>query len=83
MEKSIFTHEYRVLLQLLRETREAAGITQVDLASKLGQTQSFVSKVELGDRRLDLVQLRSILLALNCDLPSFVSRFEAALGDEP
>jgi transcriptional regulator with XRE-family HTH domain len=81
MEKSIYTHEYKILLRLLRETRERAGVTQVELARRLEQTQSYVSKVELGDRRLDLVQLRTILLALGASLGDFVSQFEAAIDD--
>lgn len=79
MEKSIYTREYEVLLRLLREARERAGVTQIELAEKLRQTQSFVSKVERGDRRLDLVQLRSILAALGVRLPEFVSAFEREL----
>jgi transcriptional regulator with XRE-family HTH domain len=81
MEKSIYTHEYKVLLQLLRETREGAGVTQVELAKRLAQTQSYVSKIEVGDRRLDLVQLRTILIALGASLGDFVSRFEGALDE--
>ena len=80
MDKTIYTPEYEVLQRLLREAREAAGVTQVGLARSLGQTQSFVSKVECGDRRLDLVQLRTILGVLNVGLPEFVTRFEDALG---
>jgi transcriptional regulator with XRE-family HTH domain len=83
MEKSIYTREYKVLLRLLRETRERAGVTQVELARRLGQTQSFVSKIELGDRRLDLVQLRTFLAALDVRLARFVRRFEDALADRP
>jgi transcriptional regulator with XRE-family HTH domain len=79
MEKSIYTHEYQVMLRLLREAREEAGVTQVELARRLAQTQSYVSKVELGDRRLDLVQLRTILAALGMSLGDFVARFERAL----
>lgn len=80
MEKSIHTPDYKLLLRLLREARERAGITQVDLAKTLGQTQSFVSKVELGDSRLDLVQLRTILLAIGVRLGDFVERFERELA---
>jgi transcriptional regulator with XRE-family HTH domain len=76
MEKSIHTPEYAVLLRLLREARERAGVTQVELAGRLDQTQSFVSKVELGDSRIDLVQLRTILLAIGVRLPDFVETFE-------
>ena len=79
MDKSIYTREYQVLLRLLREARERAGLTQVELARKLAQTQSFVSKIELGDRRLDLVQLRTILAALGMRLGDFVDRFEQEL----
>jgi transcriptional regulator with XRE-family HTH domain len=83
MEKSIFTREYGVLLRLLREAREHAGLTQVELAAKLKQTQSFVSKVELGDSRLDVIQLRTILLAIGVSLSEFVERFERELKRLP
>lgn len=76
MEKSIHTREYGVLVRMLRETRERAGVTQAELAARLGQTQSFVSKVELGDSRLDLIQLRTILAAVGVRLTEFVARFE-------
>jgi transcriptional regulator with XRE-family HTH domain len=80
MEKSIHTSDYKLFLRLLREAREAAGITQVELAKTLGQTQSFVSKVELGDSRIDLVQLRTILLAIGVRLGDFVEQFERELA---
>ena len=83
MEKSIYTREYKVLLRALRETREHAGVTQVELARRLAQTQSYVSKIEVGDRRLDLVQLRTILIALGDSLGNFISRFEGALEERP
>ena len=71
MDKSIWTSEYAVLLELLRETRESAGLTQVELAKKIEQSQSFVSKIEIGERRLDLIQLRSICLTLGTDPSGF------------
>lgn len=76
MEKSIFTREHRVFTELLRETREAAGITQVELAERLEQTQSYISKVERGDRRLDIVQLRHVCVALGTTLPALITEFE-------
>jgi transcriptional regulator with XRE-family HTH domain len=79
MEKSIFTREYAVLLQTLRQLRRGERVTQVELARRLGQSQSFVSKCERGETRLDLVQLRRICLKLNSDLLSFVRRFEKNL----
>jgi transcriptional regulator with XRE-family HTH domain len=76
MEKTIYTREYATVLRLLREAREQAGVTQVQLAEKLHQTQSFVSKIERGDRRLDIIQLRAICQVLGLTLPAFVERLE-------
>lgn len=80
LEKTIYTDEYVVVLRLLKQAREAAGITQVDLAQRLGQTQSFVSKIERGDRRLDIIQLRTILQHCSVTLPSFVGLMEKELS---
>ncbi len=80
MEKSIYTRDYKAMLALLRDVRKAARITQVELASRLGTTQSFVTKCERGDRRLDLVQMRTICDALGTTLPEFVRQLEERLG---
>jgi transcriptional regulator with XRE-family HTH domain len=82
MEKSIHTDEYAALLALLRETRQTAGLTQVQLAQRLGQSQSFVSKVEVGERRLDLIQLRTICRELGTTLPEFVGQLEERLAGQ-
>jgi transcriptional regulator with XRE-family HTH domain len=50
MEKSVHSREYETMVVLLCELREKAGLTQVTLADKLGQSQSFVSKIERGER---------------------------------
>ena len=54
----------RVLLSLLKEVRVEAGFRQVDLARKLNVPQSRISKYELGERRIDLLELRDICAAL-------------------
>ena len=56
MGRSVHTPAYRALLDTLIEAREAAGLTQTELAIRLGATQSFVSKCERGERRLDVVE---------------------------
>lgn len=81
MDKSTFTREYDVLREMLRAEREKAELSQVALAQRLKETQSFVSKVERGERRLDLVQLRIFCQAIGVSLTSFVSAFESRLGD--
>lgn len=80
MDKSIYTREYAVVLRVLREARKEAGFTQVELGKKLRQTQSFVTKVECGDRRLDIIQLRTICRFLGLTLAEFVGRLEDELA---
>ena len=77
MAKSTFSQEYRIFCELLRATREAAGLTQVELAQRLKETQSALSKCERGERRLDLVQLKRFCTACRVSLCDFVSQFES------
>ncbi len=51
------TPRYREFLAQLREARREAGLTQVEVAQLLGQPQSYVSKCESGERRVDVVEL--------------------------
>lgn len=64
------------LLALLRRMRLDAGLRQADLARKLRQPQSFVSKYESGERRIDILELREICMALGVSLSEFVRRWE-------
>jgi transcriptional regulator with XRE-family HTH domain len=80
MEKSVHTREYAVLLHLLRETRRAAGVTQVELAERIGESQSHLSKLERGEVRLDLIQLRTLCRALGTTLTAFVAELERSLA---
>jgi transcriptional regulator with XRE-family HTH domain len=83
MEKSVHTAEYAALLEMLREARHRAGVTQVELAARLNKSQSFVSKVEVGETRLDVIQLRTILRALGTSLRDFVTKLDARLDRDP
>ena len=67
-----------LLLSMLRDLRKGAGLTQVALAESLGVPQSFVSKYESGERRLDLLELQLVCRALEVSLVSFVKRFDEA-----
>lgn len=67
--------ERRQLYALLRQIRLDAGLRQVDVAERLGEPQSFVSKYEAGERRLDLLELRKVCEALGIPLQEFVRRF--------
>lgn len=81
MQKSIHSQEYKLFLELLRGVREAASLTQEDLALRLDASQSFVSKCERGERRLDVVELQIWCAALGVSLQNFTSQFEDALQE--
>ena len=68
--------QYTVLINCLREQRLASGQTQQQLAEKLGVNQSYVSKYEQCQRKLDFIELRHIVLALGTTLPSPPLLFE-------
>lgn len=76
MRKSIYSPEQTELLRLLREKRKEAGLSQSELAKRLSRSQSFVSKYESGELRLDLVELSLVCRALGTSLSSFVRQFE-------
>lgn len=79
MSKSIHSPEQELLTSLLRSLRQESGLRQVELAERIGRPQSFVSKYEIGERRLDLIELRAICGALGTSLSEFVHRFESRL----
>ncbi len=80
VDKAIYTAEQRRLCELLRTVREQAGLRQVDVAGRLDEPQSFVSKYESGERRLDLIELKQVCQALGVSLTNFVTTFETASG---
>ncbi|MDR2365539.1 MAG: helix-turn-helix transcriptional regulator [Zoogloeaceae bacterium] len=65
----------------LREMRENAGVTQVQLASRLAKPQSYVSKVESGERKLDFLEVRDYCRACDHGFVEFVTMLEALLED--
>lgn len=80
--KSIHNKAYQQLLSLLRSKRLDRGITQEELASRLGVGQGIVSKIETHERRLDLIELREICLAIGISFPEFVMEFDNNLTQE-
>lgn len=80
MEKTIYSRENSEVIKLLKEIRDHAGVTQIQLADSLGVTQSYVSKIERGERVVDVVQLRTICICLGTTLPKFASLLEQRLG---
>jgi transcriptional regulator with XRE-family HTH domain len=79
VKKSIYSRENGEVVRLLKEIRQESELTQVQLAESLGITQSFLSKIERGERIVDIVQLREICHCLGTTLPKFVERLERRL----
>jgi transcriptional regulator with XRE-family HTH domain len=65
--KSVFTPEYDKFQLLLIQARKTAGLTQVELAERLRKPQSYVSKFERGERRLDVIEFLEVAEALQID----------------
>lgn len=79
MPKTIHRPEYRILRDLVRESRLAAGVTQVQLSKELGRSQSFVSDVERGTRRLDVLELRDLCHLLGRDFAQLLAELEVRI----
>lgn len=71
---SIYSASYRHLLKQLKQARLDAGLTQVQVADALGQPQSFVSKCESGERRVDVVELERFAELYSKPLSFFLPR---------
>lgn len=60
MNKTIYSKEHRYVIERLKKARKEAGLDQKDVAGRLGRTQSYVSKMESGQRRIDIVLLKEL-----------------------
>lgn len=82
MTSSIFTKRYLIFRELLIRYRKDASVSQLCLAKKLGKPQSFVSKYESGERRLDVIEFLEIAKALQFDPVDFIKKLESELISE-
>lgn len=67
MSRSVFTDAYNSVVEYLIQLRKDAGVSQVELARRLGRTQQFVSYIETRERRLDVVEFYAYVRALGGD----------------
>jgi transcriptional regulator with XRE-family HTH domain len=74
--KSTYTEAYQNLLVEIVAARKASGMTQAELAAGLGRPQSYVSKIETGERRVDVVELVEIAKRINLDVSSVLERLK-------
>lgn len=81
MDKKKIKKGQIALTKTLYSLRIGAGLKQTDLADILGVPQSFVSKIETGERRLDLVELKVVIEAMGVTLAEFVIEFEKNVNE--
>jgi len=72
MEKTIFSEGHKFLVAKLIQAREERGLKQADVAKLLGRTQSYVSKIEAGQRRIDIIQLKEFAKIYKKNLNFFI-----------
>jgi transcriptional regulator with XRE-family HTH domain len=79
MAKSLHTSEYEAFRKLLLTAREEAGLTQLEVATRLSKPQSFVAKYEGGERRLDVIEFMEICEALKVDPNVLINKLRAVI----
>lgn len=77
MLKTLRSARHRRLVELLVEARERSGLTQSELAARLGRYQSVVAAIEGGGRRVDVVEFIDIADALDIDVPAAIAEVRA------
>ncbi|HKU73800.1 MAG TPA: helix-turn-helix transcriptional regulator [Pyrinomonadaceae bacterium] len=82
MKKKVRLYQQKTLLVLLRGIRVDAGLTQSELASRLDRDQTYVSKYESGERRLDIFELREVCQAIGTDLVTFLRKLDKNLAKD-
>lgn len=79
MPKSVYSPNYDRFRALLIQARKAAGLSQTDVAAHLGRPQSYVSKIESGERRLDMIEFLELAQVLNIDVVTFIKNLQHEL----
>ena len=74
MSKTIFSKDHKILIAKLIKAREDASLNQVEVAKILNRSQSYVSKIESGQRRIDIIQLKELAGVYKKDLDFFIKK---------
>ena len=80
VKKTLENPNQKTLLNLLREMRKDRKLSQANIAERIKKPQSFVSKYESGERRLDILELHAVCKAIGVKLPDFVLELEKRLN---
>jgi len=72
MPRAIYTDDHNAIAERLKKARLESGLDQIEVAKKLGRTQSYLSKIESGQRRFDVLQLKEFAKIYKKDLSYFI-----------
>ena len=72
MNKSVYTKDYKEIIERLKTARVDAGLAQQEVADKLGKPQSYISKIESGERRLDVAEIKKFAVIYKKDISFFI-----------
>ena len=72
MNKSVYTNDYKEIINCLKQARIIAGFSQQAVADKLGKPQSYVSKIESGERRLDVSEIKKFAIIYKKEISFFI-----------
>jgi transcriptional regulator with XRE-family HTH domain len=81
VKKTLFSQKYKILITELTQLRTDAGLRQEDLAKRLNVPQSFISKYENGERRLDLIEVIEICNCLNASILGIIDKLKSYPND--
>jgi transcriptional regulator with XRE-family HTH domain len=80
MRQSLHTKDYAAFLELLIEVRQRTGLTQTQLGQRLSFDQPAISKIERGERRVDVIELKMICDRLGMSLQDFIAELVERLS---
>jgi transcriptional regulator with XRE-family HTH domain len=72
MSKAIYSKDHKYIVEQLKKARKEAGLEQAEVAKLLGRTQSHISKIEAGQRRIDIVALKEFAKIYKKDINFFL-----------
>jgi transcriptional regulator with XRE-family HTH domain len=76
-----YQKKYDAFLELLYQVRVGSNLRQVDIAEQLGVPQSFISKIESGERRIDIVELKELCDVYGVSISEFIKKFEEKINE--
>ena len=80
MPNSMHSQKYQIFREMLVDARLKSGLTQMELAQKINKPQSYVSKYERGERRLDFTEFIEVVIAFKMNINVFIERYQKSIG---